>query len=225
VGGRCSAVSTPVAAARDGGSILMLVAEAMTTCPVTVHQHAMLKRAIELLNDHHIAAMPVVDDGGRLVGVLSEADVVRDLVPPDPRAHAIRIRVTSEGARRVEDVMSRHPLTVAPRTELAVAADLITTTVVKSLPVVDHGRIVGMLSRSDIVGVLARQDALIEAEIDDLLRAADQDWLVEVTDGVVTVEGVTDASEERLAHSIVATVPGVVGLHIRASAPPGSVES
>lgn len=195
----------------------MLVGEVMTTQVVTVQDRATLKAAIELLAEHHIAAMPVLDDRGSLVGVISEADVVRDMVLPDPRAHELPVSTSDPGPTRVADVMSNHPLTATSDTELARAADLITSTAVKSLPVVDHGKLVGMLSRGDIVRVLARRDTMIEADIDDLLKDSEQDWLVEVLDGVVTLEGVSDPAQERLAGTLVATVPGVTGVRFRPS--------
>jgi len=84
---------------------------------------------------------------------------------------------------------------------------------VSRLPVVDRGRVVGVISRGDIIRLLAREDPRIEAEIDELLRQAGMDWLVEVTDGVAVVEGPADERERELARVLVCTVPGVVGVH------------
>jgi len=117
----------------------MLVREVMTRPPVTVPETATVKDAIALLERHSIAAMPVLDKDGDIVGVISEADVIREMVVPDQRAHEVPVRLTAPPFHlRVVDVMSHHPLTVTSDTELAKAADLITSTAVKSLPVVDH---------------------------------------------------------------------------------------
>ena len=196
----------------------MLVSEVMTSPAITVLDSATVKDAIGLLERHSISAMPVLNRSGQLVGVVSEADVIREMVVPDQRAHEMPVRLTAPPFHsRVADVMSTHALTVTSNTELARAADLMTSTVVKSLPVVDHGRVVGVVSRGDIIHLLSRQDPRIEAEIDELFRQADQDWLVQVADGVATVDGPSDELEQQLAQTLVGTVPGVVGIRFRSA--------
>ena len=69
----------------------MLVRDVMTTAVVTVHPETRVKRAIELLDEHQVTAMPVVDGEGRLVGVVSEADVLRGALLPDRRAREIPV--------------------------------------------------------------------------------------------------------------------------------------
>jgi CBS domain-containing protein len=188
----------------------------MTTDPVTVQEGATLKEAIALLARHRLSAMPVLDDARRVVGVISEADVIRDMVLADPRAHEIPVHESAtRGFQHVADVMSGHPVTVTSDAELASAVELLTSTVVKSVPVVDRGRLVGMLSRSDVIRVLARGDEAIEAEVDELFRLSEKDWLVEVADGIAIVEGPRDAADEQLAEALVATVAGVVGVRFR----------
>lgn len=192
----------------------MLVREVMTSPAVTVPQSAAVKDAIQLLERHSIAAMPVVDEVGRLVGVVSEADVIREMVVPDQRVHERPVRLTAPSFHcRVADIMSHHALTVTSETELAAAAELMTSTVVKSLPVVDGERVVGVISRRDIIRLLSREDPRIAAEIDELLRQAGLDWLVDVTDGVAVLEGPSNEKERELAQVLVCTVPGVVGVH------------
>jgi predicted transcriptional regulator len=194
----------------------MLVREVMTTPAVTVREQATVKEATILLDQHEIAAMPVLDASGELVGVVSEADVIREMVIPDPRAHEVPVRLTrSPFLARVCDVMSTHALTVASHTELARAAELMTSNVVKSLPVVDRGRVVGVVSRRDIIRLLARRDSMIEAEVDELFRQAERDWLVTVEDGIATVEGPLGEDERSLAATLVASVPGIAGIHVR----------
>ena len=123
----------------------MLVREVMSSPAATVRGDASLKEAISLLERHDVSAMPVVDGAGRLVGVVSEADVIRELVVPDQRTHEIPVRLTTAPlARRVADVMTAHPITVAPETDLAVATELMTSSAIKSLPVVDRGRVAGV---------------------------------------------------------------------------------
>lgn len=198
----------------------MLVHEVMSSPAVTVHQDATLKDAVALLERHDVSAMPVVDDRGRLVGVVSEADVVRELVPPDQRARAIPVRLSAAGfGLRVADVMSTHPLTVSGDTDLAVATELMTSSAVKSLPVVDHGQVRGVVSRRDVIRVLATPDSRIEAQVDELFRQSGRDWLVEVTDGVAVVAGPEDDAERELAQALARAVPGVVALRFATARP------
>jgi CBS domain-containing protein len=191
----------------------MLVRDVMTTEVVTVAPKVSLKKATELLDAHAVTALPVVDEQSRLLGVLSEADVLRDGLLPDPTRHEIRTLVTGRTVPlRVQDVMTRMPISVTADGDLAEAARLLVDTQVKSLPVVDHDRLVGIVSRSDVIAMLARRDAVIEAEVDDLLRAAEVDFLVEVVDGVVRLDGPADEHLREIARVLASTVPGVVGV-------------
>jgi CBS domain-containing protein len=191
----------------------VFVRDVMTTKVVSVAPEATLKQAVQLLAEHDITAMPVLDERGELVGVLSEADVLLDSFLPDPRAHETPVHLRGGPALvRVVEVMSRHVLTVPAGADLAEAADLMVSTVAKSLPVVEDNRVVGMLSRRDLIAVLARRDDVIAAAVDDLVRTSGHDWVTEVADGVVTVEGPEEAADVDLAAVLVATVPGVVGV-------------
>ena len=80
--------------------------------------------------------------------------------------------------------MTALPVTVHPDTDLAEAAQLMTESTVKSPPVVEDSRLVGIVSRTDVVRMLALRDERVEADIDDLIRSEGMDWLVEVEDGV-----------------------------------------
>jgi CBS domain-containing protein len=190
----------------------MLVREVMTPEPVTVHPDTATKVALRMLDERAITSMPVVQDG-RIVGVVSEADLVRDAVPRDGRTHLLPTE--DEASRQVSascvlDVMNRHPLTVEANLDLADAVDLMTSTAVKSVPVVDRAeRVVGMLSRRDVVHLLARGDDLISQELDALNVSLGVDWLVDVCDGVVTVEGPVGDKDRALATTAAATIPGV----------------
>ncbi len=195
----------------------MLVHEVMSTDVVTIRPSTTVKHALALLAQHRVTALPVVTGAGLLCGVVSEADLIRDLLARDPRAHEIPQPDNRSKPTNVEEVMSGHPLTVRPDTDLVQAVDLLTSTAVKSLPVVDRaGRLEGVLSRSDVVRVLARADQDIEGEIDELLRTTGlEDWLVEVTDGtaeLVGPEGTTDALVARL---LAETVAGVIDVTTR----------
>jgi CBS domain-containing protein len=181
---------------------LMLVREVMTPHPVTVHPGTETKTALRLLDEHAVTSMAVVEEDSRIVGVVGEADLVREALPPDPRAHMIPPAEDPRPARphTVGEVMNRHPVAVHGDTDLSEAVELMTSTAVKSLPVVDgRRRVVGMVSRRDVVHLLARDDERIEQQVDELYREAGVDWLVRVDDGTVTVEGPDDRSSRAIA--------------------------
>jgi CBS domain-containing protein len=196
----------------------MLVREMMTQEPVTVSQDTGLKEAMRLLDAHSITSMPVVEATGRIVGVVSETDLVRDCVHPDVRAHLIPVAadVLPQGQpSRTADVMNRHPVTVNGDLDLADAVDLMSSSSVKSVPVVDRAdRVVGMLSRRDVVHLLARDDELITRELESLLGSIGGGWLAEVHDGVVTVDGPVGVKEWALAATAAWTVAGVMGVTV-----------
>lgn len=191
----------------------MLVREVMTSPVVTVGPGTSVKEAVRLLDAHQITAMPVIDDVGNLVGVVSEADVLRDSLPPDHRAHELLMEISAPPVHlAVTDVMTHLPMSVSPDDDLGRAVELMVTTQVKSLPVVADGHVVGIVSRRDVIAVLARHDALIEAEVDDALRSAGVECTVDVVDGVVELRDGDDPETLRVARIIAARVPGVVGV-------------
>jgi CBS domain-containing protein len=191
----------------------MLVHEVMTSPAVIAHPAMSLKQAIQMLDEHQITAMPVVDEEGHLVGVVSEADVLREVVPADRRLHERSVEVTGPTVPlTVTDVMTHLPVSVTPDQDVAQAVEFLVDTQVKSLPVVSLGRVVGMISRRDVIAVLARQDALIEAEIDDLLRQACVECSVEVVDGVAHLSDAESADSLRIAQVIASRAAGVVGV-------------
>jgi CBS domain-containing protein len=194
----------------------MLVRDVMTTEVVSVHPEARVKEAIQLLDDHRITAMPVVDADGRLLGVVSEADVLRDALMPDRRVHEIPVAIEGRTeSLTVRDVMTHLPMSVTADADLSVAASVLVDTSIKSLPVVDGDLVVGIVSRRDVIAVLAKRDPLIAAEVDELLRSAEVECEVEVVDGVVRLDGPADARECEIARVLASTVPGVVGVWFR----------
>lgn len=196
----------------------MLVRDVMTRPALTVRADAPLKEATALLDARSITTLPVVDSRGRPVGIVSEADLISGMVPRDTRLHMAPSAEEAHTlpAETVGEVMNPHPMTVEESTDLAEAADLLTSTGVKSLPVLDeHGRVVGVVSRRDIIHLLARPDAEIEAEVDDAFRQLGRDWLVDVSGGVVTVTGPVGEGEHGLAATLAETVAGVTGVVVR----------
>ena len=113
--------------------------------------------------------------------------------------------------------MTPHAITVHPSTDVSDVADLMTSSGVKSVPVVDDDqRLVGVVSRSDLVRVRARADEVIEGEVDArLLAMGHGDWLVDVTDGDVEIDGPASDIDRSIAKVVASTIPGVVKVTVR----------
>jgi CBS-domain-containing membrane protein len=196
----------------------MLVQDAMTHETTTVTVDTPVKRATELLAQHHISTLPVLDAKGLLVGVVSEADLIKDAFPPDPRSH-LRLGQSNDAitSKYVSEVMTAHVLSVYANTDLADAVELMTSTGIKCLPVIDdHGALVGVISRSDMIRVRAKADEIIERDVDSaLISLGHSDWLVEVSDGIVEIEGPETDLDRTLARIGASTVAGVVTVKVR----------
>lgn len=198
----------------------MIVRELMTTTPVTVGEEATLKAALVLLARHRLTCLPVVDTDDRVVGVVSEADLVREAVLCDPR---LQLRRTEEPqhavplwGRYVGDVMSTDVVSIAPDADVVEAVELFSSAFFKTLPVLDdRQRAVGMISRSDIVRLAARADEDIRRQLVETLASMDlPDWHTDVHDGCVEVTGPTTEAERTMARVVARTVPGVVEVRL-----------
>lgn len=192
----------------------VLVREVMTTPVVTIPHTATVKQAIRLLYERNITAAPVVDGRERVVGIVSEMDLLRDEFEADPRALA-RPAADPDGPppRRVSELMTRHVMTVRETTDVTEPIELMVSTGVKSVPVVRGARLVGMLSRRDLLGVLARSDERIRHDVVEALTEYSGDcsqWEVSVRDGIVELRGRTDTATDHIADVITRTVPGVL---------------
>ena len=174
---------------------------------------AHLKEVADLLVQHEISAVPVVDDD-RLVGIVSEADLVPLELAPDPRAHLAPVREPSAHLPRVvAEVMTREVVALPERADAAEAGRLMLERGIKSIPVVRAGRVVGIVARRDLLRVLARDDELIARDLRALLEeelGPPSPYRVAVRDGMVELTGPPDPTARRLATLLVRGVPGVV---------------
>jgi CBS domain-containing protein len=200
------------------------VADVMTSPAITVPTTAGFKEIVTRLQEAGISAVPVLDEAGRLAGVVSEGDLLlkeerehleerpRILQSPSTRA----ARAKAEGLTAGE-LMSSPALAVGPDTPIAEAARIMHEKRVKRLPVVDNeGSTVGVVSRADLLKVFARDDEDIRQEvvrevIVDALWIEPATLNVAVREGVVHVKGeVERKSEIRLLEKLIARVDGVV---------------
>ncbi|GAA0937323.1 CBS domain-containing protein [Virgisporangium aurantiacum] len=200
----------------------MRVRDIMTRPVFTVRPTDPVEGAAALLADRGITAAPVIDERNRLVGMVSEGDLLRNRVPEDPTAH---LRATPEFSTRrphiVAEVMTRDVVTAWPTEDIADVARTMLSRDVRSVPVLDDGHVIGIISRRDLLRSVLRTDDVLAHEVQERLDAyADQPgrWTATVTDGVVRINGYVDDDEERRVVEILArTVPGVAAVTVKST--------
>jgi CBS domain-containing protein len=213
----------------------MQASDIMTTQVVSISPDSSVYDAAKLLTDNRISGMPVVDDTGSVVGVVSEGDLLRRVETGTelPRrswlaeflapTRKLAVEYLKERSIRVQDLMSAPAVTVDETTPLTEVAELLGRKHFKRLPVLRKGKLVGIVSRANLVRALAScAPAQLDTQpSDEQIRAAitkDLDghrWAMAaesliVTDGVVHCWGAVRSEEER--HAILAAaarVPGV----------------
>lgn len=209
----------------------------MTSPVITVPMDTGVAEIAELLLTRRISGVPVTDAAGRVVGIVSEGDLLhrRESGTERRRPRWLSLLVSGGGqanefvkthGTRAADVMSRPVLSVSPDTDLADIAELMERERIKRVPVLEDGRAVGIVSRANLLhGLVAvRRDATSavgggEDAIRDALmkRLEGEPWIdlnqvnVVVKDGVVHLWGVVDSEEQRRALHVAAEgVPGVI---------------
>lgn len=207
-----------------------IVRDVMTGDVVAVGPDTTFKHIAELLITHGISAVPVVDDQGRPIGVVSEADLLPKQEYAPGRRGPLRVRLdpvhrAKVEATRARELMTQAPIAVRPGTSVAAAARHLLHQHVKRLLVVDdQGRLVGVVSRRDLLRGFLRGDDAIRIEIHEgvIGRELCLDPLrfqVRVRDGNVTLSGQVDhEAEVPLLLERVATVEGIVSLDARVTA-------
>jgi CBS domain-containing protein len=216
----------------------MKAEDVMTRAVVTIAPDATLREAIERMVSYRISGVPVVDSGGKLVGMLTEGDLVRRvetgteaprrrwlelLLGPGSRADEF----ARTHGRRVRDVMTQDVITIEPSTPLPEVVRLMEEHAIKRLPVADKGTLAGIVSRADLVAALAHQlEPRRDAQASDeairrrAVAAMKRDpWSpshsvrVAVHDGVVRVDGmIFDERERRALHVLLERIEGVRGV-------------
>ncbi|WP_017555618.1 CBS domain-containing protein [Nocardiopsis baichengensis] len=166
------------------------VRNVMTNGVIAVRPSTGMREIALLLSRYSISAVPVVDEDGQVLGVVSESDLLYKLTEDqdrgDPSARTKRSAVT---ARRL---MTEPPVTVDVRAEVAEAAGIMEKHRVKRLPVIsEDGRLIGIVSRSDLVRIYTRPDSWIQGRVERLLLLEFDEPQVkaEVRNGIVTLHG------------------------------------
>jgi CBS domain-containing protein len=207
----------------------VMVAPVITTSP-----HASVKDVAQTLLKHHISALPVTDDKGRLVGIISEGDLLhRHENNTEPRSPWWLLALTGTDAlaadyikghaRKVADVMTRDVVSASPETPLYEIASLLEKHAIKRVPIVENGHPVGIVSRSNLVQAVAGAGKHFEMSLADetirsklLSHLKAQPWAhvgllnVTVNGGVVDLWGIARSETERKAIRVAAE--GITGV-------------
>lgn len=221
--------------------------DVMTPDVINVGPDAPVAEVAKLMMDNRISAVPVVKDG-ELIGIVSEGDLFRRAELGTERRHSHWLEMFASGTslawdyvkshgQTVGDLMSRNVITVAPDTSLGEVAHILETRHVKRVPVIEDGRLVGIVSRANLVQALATQpapspqgaivnDRKIRSALFEEMRRhkwafAPTDANVTVENGVVYLWGFINSEVEREAMVVAARgIPGVQRVEDRMAYPP-----
>ena len=202
----------------------MQARDIMTTSVVTTRPDTSIRELAELLSKRQFSGLPVVDANGRLLGIVSEGDLIHHsaiggdskgkwwlerLADPDAIARAY----SRTHGQTAGDVMVRHVATISDEADLQQVAATLDTQGIKRIPVIRDGHLVGIITRSDLVRVLAhadldrdgapRDNATVQKDI--LGKMAEQSWLdtsyvnLQVREGIVELGGFIASEDQRHA--------------------------
>jgi CBS domain-containing protein len=214
----------------SGPVFMMTVRDVMTTPVIIVRPDTPLKEVAQVLTLHLISGVPVVDDAGRIVGLISETDLLVKEAGPEAVQHRLLVRFVGESEAteaqlaKVDAIVARDAMTVPalvidPDRPIHEAAKLMVERRINRLPVVDaQGRLVGIVSRADIVRAFVRPDEDLERTIREKVIVETM-WLdpanveLEVANGVVRVRATLDRrSTAEILKRLIGQVDGIVAV-------------
>lgn len=212
----------------------MQVSEIMTRAVVWVGPDTDIRAAATLMVKHRVSGLPVLEDDGRLVGVITEGDLLRRIetgTGEDRRtgwrglfesSGRLAARYVHAHSQRVADLMTTDVASVAPNADLRDVVALMTHRQIKRLPVVCDGKLLGIVSRSDFVGVVARglvatDGPRTDAELEERVRAnlSAQPWIgacnvgITARNGTVRLEGLY--YDERVRQALLVAARSIAG--------------
>lgn len=218
----------------------MKASDVMVTDVITVKPASNVQDVAELLLTNRISAVPVIDDAGKLVGMVSEGDLLRrsEANTEHERSWWLKLLMgrellaaeyLKEYSRKVADVMTRPVISAEPDTPVADIATLLERHRIKRVPIVRNGKVIGIVSRANLIQALATfrkkvtaPQTVTDAELRENinLQLKSEPWVrpflvnVTVTDGTVDLWGMVDSSVEKQALRVaVENTPGVKGIN------------
>jgi len=210
------------------------VRDVMSTHVIAVRQSAPYKQMAAMLHEQRVSAFPVLDDDNKVIGVVSEGDLltkaaIEGTMPGALSGMLPRREHDKASAVTAAELMTKPAVTIGPDVPVTQAARLMYSRRVKRLPVInDHGRLIGIVTRADVLSVYSRPDADIQREITQDLILGEflcdpARFTVAVKDGIVTIDGTPETAP--VGRDIVDAarhVEGVVAVRDRLSYPPNA---
>ncbi len=227
----------------------MQARDVMTEAVFTVGPETEVAAIAALLMEKRISAVPVLDGSGAILGIVSEGDLMRRRESGTERRPSWWLSLLSEPQERAldyvkshgghaRDVMTPNPHTVTPETSLEKIAEILERRHIKRVPVVEDGRLVGIVSRADLLrGLIARQAGPVPERGDPELKSAVEAALKEaglrtdflsvvVTAGQAHLWGSVNSDAERRAAGVAAeNVPGVTAVRNEIGILPRNIRS
>jgi CBS domain-containing protein len=223
----------------------MKARDVMTSPVITVKPTASVKEVARLFLERRISAVPVVDDQGKIVGIVSEGDLVhRSEISTERRRPwwlalmagdgALAAEYIKAHANRVDEIMTRNVITAAPDTPLHEIAEMLEKYGIKRLPIVRDWQLLGIVSRANLVQAIATSGSKLDIPLSDatirenlLTHLSEQSWAhtmplnATVNGGVVDLWGYVESDTERKAIRIAAeATPGVRAVNDHMTARP-----
>ena len=204
-----------------------LVCDVMTRDVLVARPEATFRELVRLIEDHHVHALPVVDELGRVLGIVAESDL---LIKEELTEGHVRTPLQRRGRARLAgttagEIMTSPAVTIDPSQTLGQAARVLHRRHIGRLPVVeDDGRLIGIVTRSDLLTVFLRSDEDLLVAVQEAIAAAVDDSpsctiSATVDDGVVVLQGSAQFLSQVMAvGGLVRRVPGIVHLDVKATA-------
>ncbi len=215
----------------------MIVRDIMTRAVRMIGPRDDVRTAARIMTDSGVSALPVVDDAQRVLGIVSEGDLMRrwELGTVKRRSWWLELVASPETltgeyikshSLKVSDVMSRPVISVSETTPIGEVISILEEHRIKRVPVLANGSVVGIVSRADLLRAFAKQDQPSRTDTSDhairntfLQRLKGQPWTptsgvsISVGKGVATLHGVASSDEQRRALTVMAeTIPGVTAV-------------
>jgi len=201
-----------------------LVRDVMTRDVLVVRPETTFREVVRLIEDHHVHALPVVDEQQRVQGMVAESDL---LIKEELAEGHLRTPLQRRGRARVTgttagEIMTSPAVTIDPSKTLGEAARLLHRRHIGRLPVVEDGHLIGIVTRSDLLTVFLTSDEDLLLAVEEAIAAVDdapsRAISATVEDGVVALHGsVPFRSQLRAVGDRVRRVPGIVRLDVKAT--------
>ncbi|WP_410659270.1 HPP family protein [Amycolatopsis sp. lyj-112] len=190
----------------------MRARDLMTSPVVTVTTETTAKHAAEILAEHGFTGLPVVDEYDCLVGIVTETDLIRDRFPRDIRSWGHPGERTKPGTT-VAAVMTTPAIGMSAGADLTEVSRVLLDGRIRTMPLVDGSKVVGILTRGDFVRAFAREDTVIAADVRHHLAiyGGPSRWTVAVHDGECRIgDQYGNDTDHHVAKVIAEAIPGVV---------------